>query len=238
MNKDKRIEEIRKAERLSHTMAYSEHELFERGTWLANPIHALTDLYPYYKEYEKINVLDLGCGIGRNSIPFAIQFKENACKIDCVDLLELAIEQLHQYSCQYGVEQMITGVVSTAEAYAIKPNFYDLIIAASVLEHMESKEAMEMKLLEIAKGMRKKGICCLLMNTQITEQNLQTKSPLVPQFEINLDTKEMLQILEDVFEDWRILDCHVSPQQYEIPREQGTVNLKTNVVVFVAQKKD
>ena len=83
-----------------------------------------------------MNVLDLGCGIGRNSIPMAETLKNRNGRIVCVDLLESAIEKLNDYSKEYGVQQYIETVLSDIEHFDIIENEYDVIIAVSVLEHV------------------------------------------------------------------------------------------------------
>ena len=66
-----KISEIRKAEALSHIETYSEHELFKEGSWLAKPVKTVMELLPFFNGYDDFRALDLGCGIGRNSIPVA-----------------------------------------------------------------------------------------------------------------------------------------------------------------------
>ena len=92
---DKRIKEIRESEKKSHTEMYSSEELYKSGSWLNKPIKTIKEIVPLFKEYKKLNVLDLGCGIGRNSIFVAQQYQHIDCSIDCVDILEIAIEKLY-----------------------------------------------------------------------------------------------------------------------------------------------
>lgn len=97
-----RLKEIRKNERKSHIEIYSNAELYKEGSWLIRPIKTVVDLIPLFDKYEEINVLDLGCGVGRN---------------------------------------------------------YDLVMAVSSLEHVDSKETFVNKLREIEHGIRKKWHC-------------------------------------------------------------------------------
>lgn len=89
---DKRLEEIRESERKSHIEMYSNEELYNSESWLKNPIKTVRDLIPLFSAYERLNVLDLGCGVGRNCLAIASEYKHIDCKIDCVDILEIAIE--------------------------------------------------------------------------------------------------------------------------------------------------
>lgn len=174
-----RLKEIRKNERKSHIEIYSNAELYKEGSWLIRPIKTVVDLIPLFDKYEEINVLDLGCGVGRN---------------------------------------------------------YDLVMAVSSLEHVDSKETFVNKLREIEHGIRKNGIVCLVVNSNIKEFDKKTGSEILPQFEVCLPTEEMQRIFEKAFSEWTVLKSTVVDQQYDIPRDSGICELKTSVVTFVAKK--
>ncbi|WP_051538119.1 class I SAM-dependent methyltransferase [Butyrivibrio proteoclasticus] len=86
---------------------------------------------------------------GRNSIFIADQLAGNGCQIDCVDILEIAIEKLRANAREHGISNCIYGYVDTIEHYPIAENLYDMIIAISALEHVESREVFLNKLKEI-----------------------------------------------------------------------------------------
>ena len=65
------------------------------------------------------------------------------------------------------VAEKIYGIVSSIEDYIIPNNFYDLIMAVSALEHVDNKESLHQKLLEIRDGIRKNGIACLIINCNV-----------------------------------------------------------------------
>ena len=93
-SENERIKRIRISERNSHTEIYLNEELYKSDSWLNKPIKTVVDLIPCFKDYKTLNVLDLGCGVGRNCIAVAQAYKNIVCNVDCVDLLELAIEKL------------------------------------------------------------------------------------------------------------------------------------------------
>lgn len=78
---------------------------------------------------------------------------------------------------------------------------------------------------------------CLVVNSNIREKDKETGEPLPPQFEVNLGTEEMQEILMQVFNGWEIIKSTVSNQRYDIPRESRVSDLKTCVVTLVARKK-
>lgn len=235
MDNCKNLELIREAEKASHIEIYSAAKLFESGSWLQKPVKTVMDLMPFFKEHQEINVLDLGCGVGRNCIPIAQEYK-GKCKIDCVDILDFAIEKLKENSNEYNVENEINGVVSSIDDFEIKANCYDLIIAVSALEHVDNVESFKSKLVEISNGIKKNGIVCLIINSQIVEINKENGQQLVPQFEVNLKTQELLEILNKAFNGWETIKNTIRSQRYDIPRENCVSDLTTDVVTLVARK--
>lgn len=230
------IQAIRESEKQSHTEMYSNSKLFEEGSWLSKPIRTVLGLIPFFQDYKELNVLDLGCGVGRNCIAIAEYYKAVPCRIDCVDILEIAIEKLQENAANYGVTSAINGIVSTIEAFEIQKDKYDLVLAISALEHTESKEIFTQKLAEIKDGIKSNGIVCLVVNSQVIETDRATGKALFPQFEVNLQTEEMLSMLNRTFAGWEIIKRSTGIQQYDIPRGKIISALKSNVITFVARK--
>lgn len=235
---EKRITKIRLAEAESHTESYQNHELFAPGSWLAKPVKTVLELLPLFEGYQKFNALDLGCGVGRNCIPVAQHFHDIPCRVDCVDILELAIQKLQENAKKYCVEKQICGIHSAMDDYVIAENHYDLIMAISALEHIESKEAFEQKLIQIREGLHPNGIVCLIVNSGVIEHNKETGVPLTPQFEVNLPTDRMEALLAETFAGWEVVKHTLVHQKYDIPRGQYLSALETDVVTLVARKTE
>jgi len=231
-----KLEKIRESEMKSHMAIYSETPLFEKGTWLEAPIKTVMEILPFFENEVRLRVLDLGAGIGRNSIPIAQKYNSIDCIVDCVDILEFAIEKLYEYSEKYNVREHINGVVTPLEQFSICPEKYNLIMAVSALEHINSEAAFYEKLKEIKNGICEKGIVCLVVNSEVKETGKLDKKCYQPQFEVNFSTEKMEYVLRDVFCDWKEIKFSISKQQYEVHRESFQVNLETNVVTLVAQK--
>lgn len=231
------LAKIRESERRSHIEMYSNEELYKEGSWLKKPIKAVLDLLPFFEDYKELHVLDLGSGVGRNSLAVARHFSQIPCRIECVDILDLAIEKLQDNAREYGVESSVRGIVAPIEDFSIEENKYDLILAVSALEHIDSKESFISKLQEINKGIRERGIVCLIINSEVRENDKETGEVLIPQFEVNLSTEEMETILHRNFEGWEVLKSSVREQQYDIPREDRISCLQTNVVTLIARKQ-
>ena len=233
---NERLNHIRLAEAESHTKAYTNHSLFSPGSWLAKPVKTVMDLLPLFEGYTDFRALDLGSGIGRNCIPVAQHFKHIPCRVDCVDILELAIEKLNENAHQYGVADNIRGIVSSIDDYEIDADNYDFIMAISALEHIASKSAFEKKLAEIRDGLRHGGLACLIVNSGVIEHDKATGQELPPQFEVNLPTSQMQDLLEYTFAGLQVIKNTIVHQKYDIPRENGIANLQTDVVTYVVRK--
>lgn len=234
-NGDNRLSQIRQAEKESHIKIYTENKLYTKGGWLSKPIQTVLNIIPLFEGYEELRILDLGAGVGRNCIPFAQKYRDIDCKIDGIDILELAVQMLHENAKIYDVDSSICGITSSIENYKIPANAYDLIMGISALEHVDSKESFWEKILEIRKGIRKNGIVCFVINSNIIEKDKATGEELFPQFEVNLETQELQRKLKDLFADWQEIKTTVVRQKYDIPRDDRIVELVSDVVTYVAK---
>ena len=231
-----RLKQIRKSEKNSHSEIYSKEKLYDTDSWLSKPIKTVIEICSLFSGFQNIRVLDLGAGVGRNSIYLAKELKARECMIYCVDFLDIAIDKLNQNAAEHGVSRRINGIVESIEEYTIESAAYDLIMAVSALEHVDSEATFVKKLEEIKQGIKNAGIVCLVMNSEIRETDAVTNEKLEPQFEVNLTTEKMNSILEKVFQDWEVIKKSVVNQEYEIPRSGVTSRLTTNVVTYVARK--
>ena len=231
---DKRLEQIRKAEAESHTAAYENLTLYAPGSWLSGPVKALEALLPLYGDKTGLRVLDLGSGVGRNAIACARRLPDS--RVECVDILPLAIEKLLENAENFGVSGQILGITSPVDAYFAEPNGYDIILAASVLEHLDSREGAERKLREIADGIRPGGAVLIVMNTGVREWDRATTEPLEPRFEVNLPPEEVRGLLQENFGGWQILWDKCIHYEYPVPRGGRTALISAEVVTFTARR--
>lgn len=231
-----RIKRIRQAEAKSHIEAYMNHELYSVGSWLSKPVKSVLDILPCFDEYKQLRVLDLGSGIGRNAVAIARYFRSIDCQIDCVDILELAIEKLNDNADKHGVVNAINGIVSSLDDYLIHTESYDLVLAISALEHINSVEAFADKLQEISLGLRRNGIACLFVNSGVQESSIETGEERIPQFEVNIPTETMLNLLTKSFPGWEVLKQTVVHQTYDVPRDIVFSHVDTDVVTYIVRK--
>lgn len=231
-----RIENVRKAEREYHDYCYDNYTLFEKGSWLYKPVKTVMDLLPHFESREKVKVLDLGSGVGRNSIPIAETIKGKQAKVVCVDLLDSALQNLRKYSKEYKVDKIISTVRSDIGTYEIEPYGYDFIVAVSSLEHVESEEILDHVLEQMMMGTSKNGINCIIVNSEVTEITMETNETLDAGMEVNIETGKMLNKLQHAYDGWEVLKQLVKPLEYDIIRNDEPILLKTNAITYVVRK--
>lgn len=226
----------REAVKLYHQKLYVKHKLFKKGSWLEKPEQEIQQLGKQFVHHDDINILDLGCGVGRNSIPLAQILYKNHPHIICVDYLEVAIQKLHFYAKQYGVEQCITTQLSEVERYEIKNNYFDLIIAHGILAYLENEKKLKEVLQNIIQGTNIKGFNYLSINADIEEQYVISKKEIKPLIEINLTSDKVISLLKNFYRDWKIVMLKKNPYKEIYEKDGKTIRYDCNFVVFIAQK--
>jgi SAM-dependent methyltransferase len=233
----RRLDLIRKEEKKYHDFCYDNYKLFEEGSWLYKPVKTVMDLLPLLNNKEKIKVLDLGSGVGRNSIPIAQEIKNNG-KVVCIDFSDIALDKLKLYSKEYEVEEVIEAEKADIGHYVIAKDEYDFIVAVSTLEHVESEEVFENVVTGMALGTKKDGINCIIVNSEVEEIDIETNEKLDVMMEINIRTEDMIDKLGRIYEDWEVLARLVKALEYKIVRGEKEVLLKTNAITYVVRKNN
>ncbi|RAP73624.1 class I SAM-dependent methyltransferase [Paenibacillus montanisoli] len=220
-----------------HATLYRKTLLFEPGTWLAKPVKAVMEQLLEFDEGERLDVLDLGCGIGRNSIPMAQLLKRNAGgTIVCVDLLPIAIQKLEQYAEQYDVRSMLQTAVADVEHLAIERDTYDYIVACSCLEHVSGRDAFAAVVKRMMQGTRPGGINCLQMSTSVIESDVELGAARQGMIELYLDTEEAVRMLRDLYRDWEIRIERWIPQSIVEQKNGRVIEFRGNWLTFAARK--
>ncbi|WP_088034979.1 class I SAM-dependent methyltransferase [Evansella clarkii] len=232
-----RVEFIRKEEKKYHDFCYENYKLFEEGSWLYKPVKTVIDLLPLLEGKTNPKVLDLGSGVGRNSIPIAQVIKNKNGKVVCVDLLDSALDKLKLYSEEYEIEGVIETIKADIGHYEIAKNGYDLIVAVSTLEHVESEDVFENVIRKMASGTKDEGINCIIVNSEVEEIDIGTNENIDAMMEVNIKTEDMLNKLRHVYDGWEIVKQLVKPLEYKIVRDERDVLLKTNAITFAVRKK-
>lgn len=229
-----RIRTIRAKEKAYHDHCYDNYELFEQGSWLYKPVKTILDLFSTFDEKQEINVLDLGCGVGRNSIPLAKALGDRNGKVICVDLLESAIQKLQLNAAKFNVTNKVECVLSDIAHYQIEFASYDFIFSVSSLEHLDSEDTFDIVVREIQQGTKDGGINSFIISTNVAEQNIDSGEKVEPMYELNFETKYLVDKLKSIYEKWTCIKCDIKPYQIQINREGAPILLKGDVLTWVA----
>ena len=229
-----RLEAIRRAEAESHTAAYESLTLYAPGSWLSKPVKALEALLPLYADREGLRVLDLGSGVGRNAIACALALK--GAQVTCVDILPMAIEKLMENAETFGVDRQIQGIAAPVDGYPVDQEGFDLILAGSVLEHLDSRASTLRTLGSICRGIRPGGAVMIVMNTGVQEWDVRTGEKLDPQFEVNLPPEEARSLFDQTFRSWEVLWDKTIHYEYEVPRGDRIAMISAEVVTYTARR--
>ena len=228
----------RKSEKEYHDKLYSRAVLFEPGTWLGKPVKLVIDSFRSQLKHgdKNINVLDLGCGVGRNSIPIAKILKDKGGFITCVDLLDSAYSKLKEYSKQHNVKDVIVPVLADVENYKITKNNYDYIFSVSCIEHVSNIKKFEQVLKNIIQGTKLNGSNCLMIYSNVRWVDKQTQERLQPLIELDLDTDKTLAMLKQLYSKWDLKELFVKPWIAEMKHNDRSISFETDCICLVVKK--
>ncbi|UHA72747.1 class I SAM-dependent methyltransferase [Paenibacillus sp. 481] len=219
-----------------HEDFYKESKLFEAGSWLAKPVKVVMDMLEEL-DLEGIRVLDLGSGVGRNSIPIAQRIQPYSGAVHCVDLLPTAVHKLGEHIQQYGVEASITAEIADVEFYDIAVDTYDYIVACSCLEHVSSEAAFRAVVERMQRGTTAGGINSILMSTEVEHFDIATGERTAGLIELHLSTDRAFQLLRESYHEWDIVIEKQLPQSIQEQKQGACIAFKSNWITFVARKK-
>jgi 2-polyprenyl-3-methyl-5-hydroxy-6-metoxy-1,4-benzoquinol methylase len=231
-----RLQKIRKEERKYHEECFEHYKLYDKGSWLHKPVKLVMELVSRFDLEKPVRVLDLGCGVGRNSLPLARKVKAGDGRVVCVDLLDKALHKLKRYSQKYGVSKVIAAEQADIGDYRIPEAEYDYIVAASSLEHCKSEEVLKKVLRSIAEGTKSGGINCIIMNTNIKEIDAATGGRRETLIEVVMAKDKVLDILRANYKDWEELHVSDEPLDLDIERDEKPVILKADCLTFAVRK--
>ncbi|WP_413377358.1 class I SAM-dependent methyltransferase [Paenibacillus taichungensis] len=235
---NEQFEAARKAEAGYHFNFYQNNELFASGTWMARPMPMVMDMLERLLAHKtELRVLDLGCGVGRHTIPIAQRLGQTNSEVIGVDLLDEAVDGLRKYAKEYQVDHIVQVEKADVEHYAVKPDHFDYIAACSCLEHVSNKQALVEAIERLQVGTRTGGIHCITMSTSVEEKEINTGREIEPLIELNLPTAEAIALLEKAYANWNILLQEHVTQTIEEEKYDEPTQFRCELLRFAAQKQ-
>lgn len=219
-----------------HREYYSAHELFQPGTWIEKPNSALMGIGEKLAGRQNLRLLDLGSGVGRNSIPLAQLLSHAAITIDCVDIVDVAIEKLKENASRYKVAHIIKPIVGNIAELSISAGTYDLVMAMSVLEHAVPSDQFEAIIKRIQAGTKAEGFNCLSITTNLSETDCETGKSIAPIISTAISSQACEDLLQNLYRGWDIQKLDFSNFSQRLQREQQTVDWSADYCLLVAKR--
>jgi 2-polyprenyl-3-methyl-5-hydroxy-6-metoxy-1,4-benzoquinol methylase len=217
-----------------HREFYKVNSLFEPGSWLEKPDANIIEIGNSFLGQAPIRVLDLGAGVGRNAIPLAKLLKDQKISIDCVDILDIAIDKLTLNAHTFGVTQSINPILADVSTYSIPTEQFDLILAESVVEHCLDMQAV---LLSIQTGTKIGGFNCLSITTDLEETDISTGAKLEPSIQTNLSAIDCEALIRHLYSNWKVKKLTFSPYEEIQTRQEVAILRKAKFLFLVAERR-
>lgn len=232
------MNKAQKATQEYHKEFFKNAKLFEQGTWVAESEDDLLKLVEeHFGKKRNVQILDLGCGIGRNAIPIAKVVGPNGGKVTCVDVLDIAVEKLKENAKRYSVLDYIEPEIKEVEKFFIKKNYFDLVVSFSVLEHGVSDETAFFTVIQnIKNGTKSGGLNYLGITTNLEELDAKTLEKLSKDIVYDASFEKAKSDLEDVYKDWEILSAEKSFYKEEYVKNGKMIIWQSDFLTFVAKK--
>ena len=229
------FEKTREREKQYHDELYSQHELFTPGSWLYRPVPFVLKSFEYIQNKENPNTLDLGCGVGRHSIPLA-QFLGEDGKVFGVDLLDSAINGLKVNAKRFSVEKKIIPILSDIEEYPLGDVYFDYIVSVSSIEHVKTRESFVEILKNLQRVTNSKGVHCFCIISDNVWIDEKTGAKMEPLIEINLSSEEVKNILNELYSNWDIKELSQKVWRTKEKVDGEDVLFQNTCVQFLAIK--
>lgn len=215
-----------------HQEFYATHELFKEGSWLHRPSPFVLGSVQSIASREGVRAVDLGCGVGRHTIPIAELLPAGSYVVG-IDLLPLAAQELKRNAADAGLDGVIQAVVADLDHVCLAPDSVDLLVSVSALEHSRDAGALERLLHHLRRATRPGGAHCLIIGTDKLE--IDARGVTRPaKVEFVLGSAQGREVLSAAYDGWEWLDSSTATFSVDEVREGEEYTLRaTNLRLLV-----
>lgn len=208
-----------------HEEFYATHDLFVEGSWLYRPSPFVLRSLDHIASSRPLVAVDLGCGVGRHTIPVAERLPSGSYVVG-LDLLPVAAERLKENVLAAGLESAVQAVVADLDNVALAPQSLDLLVSVSALEHAADLSALERLLLHLQEATRPGGLHCLIIGTDKVEVDAAGRSrPARVEFALGQSAAESL--LARIYENWEEIESSAAVFGVDEDRDGERYTLST-----------
>ena len=220
MISDTRFDRARAETVFYHEQYYAKHRLFAEGSWLEGPDPKVSELGLRFAEVTACRVLDLGAGVGRNSIPLAKMLKDDAL-ISCVELLPSAAQMMGQYAREHNVEKNLEVLAEDFEKLPLAAERFHLVLAISTLEHCSSHKNLVALVKRLQAATAVDGLHYFSFSTSRQVKDAESGEAVETFVETPLQTEAWLAELADLYRGWDIEILRSMPPYSEVLTYKG-----------------
>ena len=193
------IKKIRRYEKAYHDNLYNTKKLWEKWSWLANPIDSVIDALDYLSK-KNISVLDIWCGVWRHAIPIAKAIQNKRGRVVWIDILDSAKIKFNENQKRNLIpKQSLLFKKTDIEDYIIQKESFDYIFAVSCLEHVSNVDNLDKVLKKITNWTKKWWINYIIISVDNTLFDPTHNTYLQPMVEINLKLNEAKKLLNKYY---------------------------------------
>jgi len=156
--------------------------------------------------------------------------------VDCYDMLDSAIELLTSYSEKFDVKENIAGKCVDIDSFEIQADYYDAILAISVLEHSKSFERIQSTLEQMVRGTRAGGVNRVTVSTDRRATECDTGNKIETRVETPMSKEQVKELLEKTYAGWTIDRLSLMPYKEDLELEGRMVTWTCTDVSFLARK--
>lgn len=176
-----------------------------------------------WKSNNKLEFLDLGCGLGRHSILFGL----NGFKVNCFDISEDAIEKTKEWA----IQEKLTFEYKIGDMLNLPydDNSFDCILCKNVISHTDT-EGMKVIVKELKRVLKQNGECYLTLGSKDTWGFKQETWPLIdPNTRLRMEEGPEYKtphfyadydLIKELFKEFEIKNIH---QEVEYNEKDGKV---------------
>lgn len=180
----------------------------------AGMLSILTELQKTFQKID-IHVLDLACGSGRYTVPFA----EQGARVDCADFSEVAIDQLEARAKEKGVAHLIQSHCGDVKNFPIKPEKYHFVLISGLFEYLTEVE-LDALIHDIQAGTVPQGMNAFVWILQHSEATIVPQEyPVAPgvveSIYLSSPGWQIISSRADLKDDFHSLEAGGKPQKHK-----------------------
>jgi len=216
-----------------HEELYANTSLGDADSWLARPHRLIFEALALMPDDRAVVAYDLGCGIGRHTIPL-LEKLPHGSEIHAIDLLDSAVEKLKQSAPASGATRLHARQGDLADVQLA--DGVDLVFAFSAMEHLPDPEAIARLLEKIASALRPGGVAAFGIVADRYE--VDAAGERRPAFlESGITVQDAESLLADAFAGFEVIQERTHPASVVEERDGEEYTLSSTLLTWIGRRR-